>query len=206
VAKEQVVRSDIKQGGGELVMRLILVVELVVLVSGICMGLTTDSVLLTVKPVFNMSVNISSTTGTFGSNVGVRSSVTICVGQIENDGNVSTGWQKLTSSQSGATSGGWTLKTSGTPGRDEFRLLAISTGVSVDPTIIGGDPLSGCIDGDHTVIGVGQVATDLTEGGTDSPNHVTGETRKLWASIMMPYDVTTGNEQTITLSIKAVVK
>jgi len=203
MAKEQVVRSDIEPGGGEEAMRLTLVLGLMVLVGGIAGALTTDSVLLTVKPVFNLSVNISSTTNTFGSAVVLGTSVTICVGQIENDGNVSSKWQKQTPTASGATGNVWTLLTSGTPGTDQFRLLAISTGTSVSPDLYGAANAT-CIRGDHTVIGVTGNLTDLTEGGGASPNHATGETRKLWASIMMPVNTTNGNEQTITLSIQAV--
>ena len=207
--KEKSEKLKVKEEGGVLVMRLVLALVLVGLLAGMGLALTTDSVLLTVTPVFNLSINISSTTHTFGSAVGVRSSVTICIGQIENDGNVSTGWQKQTPANSGATSGAWTLITNGTPARDEFGLLAISTGVNVNPNFCGGGTAAdSCIDGNHLTggIGVGTAALDLTEGGAASPSHPTGETRKLWASIMMPYDVTTGSEQTITLSVKAIVK
>jgi hypothetical protein len=159
-------------------------------------------VLLTIQPVFNMSVNISSTTQTFGSNIPVRTSVTICIGQIMNDGNVASGWQKITPTESaGAGPSKWTLITSGVPARDQFRLLVITTGTAISPSTS-----AGCITGNYDTIGVTNTPTDLTEGGASSPNHATAETRSLWASIMMPDNLTTGVQQTITLSVQAVVK
>jgi len=194
----------VRQEGGGLVMRLVLALVLVGLVAGLAVALTTDSVLLTITPVFNLSVNISSTTNTFGPSVSLGSSVTICVGQITNDGNVSSKWQNQTPTGSGATGNVWTLVTSGTPGTDQFRLLAISTGTSINPTFCAGAYTSCIKVNDHATIGVTTNMTDLTEGGAASPNHATGETKSLWASIMMPVNTTNGAEQTITLSIKAV--
>jgi len=192
--------------GGERIMRMLLALGLVVLVGGLAYAVTTDSVYLTVTPKYNLSVNISSTSHTFGSAVDIGSSVTICIGQIENDGNITTKWQK----KSANTSGGWTLVTSGTPGADSFRLLAITTGTALSPTIIGGNPGTGCIDGTHDSGQLGVTSaglTDLIEGGAASPTHPRLETRKLWASIMMPTNILSagaGNEQTITLSIQAI--
>jgi hypothetical protein len=213
--KEFIVQSSefvaIKRGGERIMNRLIAAVALVVLVSGIAGALTTDTVMLTITPAFNLSVNISSATGAFGADVTLGSSRTICVGQVTNDGNVSSKWQKLSASQTGTdtTSGGkvWSLVTSGTPTTDEFRLLAITTGTAINPTIHGGGAMtSNCMDGDHTATGMGMTngPTDLTEGGVSSPNHAMKETKSLWVSVMMPVNVTGGLEQTITLSVKAI--
>lgn len=200
----------VKKGGETIMNKLILAIGLVVLVSGIAGALTTDSVLLTITPVFNLSVNISSTTNTFGSNIPLKSSVTICVGQITNDGDVSSKWQKGTESQTGTASGKtkWTLITGGTPGKDEFRLLAISTGTNTDPSFCGASAgVSAIKVSTDTVIGVTTSLTDLTEGGSspDSPSHPVSETRRLWASVMMPSSLTYSGEQTITLTIQAVL-
>lgn len=205
--KSLVLKKSYKKGG-EKIMRLVLVLTLVALISGTASALTTDSVLLTVQPLFVLSVNISSATGTFGSIVPLKSSKTICVGQIENDGEIDTKWQKLTETDAGSGADPWALITAGTPGSNEFRLLAISTGTDVDPDFCGaaGTADNSCIDySDHDVIGVTTTLSDLTEGGAiPGTTHPVAEIRKLWVSIMMPNTVSKGSEQTITLSINAV--
>ena len=193
------------QTGGSMI-RTLWALVLIALVGSMAQAITTDTVTLTVTPVFNLSVNISSATNTFGSNVVLCTSKTICVGQIANDGNVTSKWQKLTGN-AGSAGTAWTLATTGMPGTNQFRLLAISTGVATDPTYATGNASNACIDGDHQVIGVTGAATDLTEQGTNTlgVSHIAGETKKLWASLMMPTNVTTSGEQTITLSIVAVI-
>jgi len=188
------------QEKGGTMRKLILALGLVALVGGLAGAVTTDSVLLTITPAFNLSVNISSTTQTFGSNIALKTSATICVGQIMNDGNVSSKWQKMTASASaGANSSKWTLLTDGYTATDEFRLLVITTGTAVSPTTSGS-----CIVGTPATIRATTSMTDLTEGGAASPTHAVSETKSLWVSIMMPVNITKGDEQTITLSVTAV--
>ena len=164
-------------------------------------AVTTDSVILTITPVFNLSVNISSDTCAFGL-VALKSSVSVCIGKIMNDGDVTSAWQKQSAN---AASGGvaWTLKTSGSTGKDEFRLLAVATGTGVSPTF-SGTAGNSCVLGDATGINVTDAFTELTEGGASSPVHPLGETRDLWVSIMMPTNVSAATMQTITLSVRAV--
>ena len=58
-------------------MKLILAAVLVVLVAGSAMALTHDTVVLTVTPAYNLSVNISSSTADFGAAVPLKSSKTM---------------------------------------------------------------------------------------------------------------------------------
>ena len=200
--------------GGETVMRKLIVVMLMLLVSGIASALTTDSVILTVTPNFNLSVNISSDTYGFG-NITLGSSKTVCIGQIMNDGNVSSKWQKQVTTQSDCvTAGGkWSLVSGNgnNPGSNQFKLLAVTTGTTVLPVVAAGGTGFGdsCIAGNHDFaagIGVSGSMTDLTEGGVASPNHPKSELRKLWVSLLMPTDATVGDQQTITLSVQAKVQ
>ena len=183
--------------------KVLLALALGLAVTGGAQAVTTDSVMLLVTPVFNLSVNISSTTNQFGT-LALKTSATICVGNISNDGNVTAAWQKMAGNAIGGAHP-WTLVTTGTPGSDRFRLLAVTTGTTASPSFVGTMGAS-CIISDHQITGVTNSLSDLTEGATTGPNHPTGETRNLWVSIMMPTDVTGGQEQTITLSIQAVVK
>jgi len=170
---------------------------------------------LYVTPVYNLSVNISSTTNSFGDGpLTLGESRTICVGTIANDGNVPARWQKRSGNSSGESED-WTLVTSGAPGIDQFRLLAVTTHTALKPDFTNG--FTGLndntlIDGDHTSenrLGVRDTWDWLTEGGSSSPAHEPFETeystRSLWMSIMMPSQITTGQAQSITLSIKAVL-
>ena len=184
--------------------RIYLGLVLVLAGLGSAQAITTDSVILTILPLFNLSINISSTTNTFGS-VNIKSSVSICVGQLTNDGNVTSGWQKMTPNRTSASAAGsWSLITSGSTGADTFRLLAVSTGTGVSPTF-SGTPANSVILGDSGgLLGVTNAFTELTEGGgAVSPVHNTGETKSLWVSIMLPLNVTSAMEQTITLSVRA---
>ena len=194
-----------KSKGGTM-RRILLMIAVMAGMAGMSHAVTTDSVMLTVTPVFNLSVNIASNSGTFGSNVTLRSSVTICVGHVSNDGNVTSGWQKQ-SANCGAGTNAWTLITTGTPDLNQFRLLAVTTGVGVTPNFTSATA-DRCIEGDHDgSLTVNSTAmTDISEGDAESPYHTTGETRDLWVSIMMPYSVTSGEEKTITLSVQAAVK
>jgi len=201
----------LKEEGVGNMKRLVLMVMLGLSYVGSGYGLTSDSVLLTVQPIFNLSVNISSTSGSFGygSALPLRTSYTLCVGLISNDGNVTSGWQKSTGATATGTTLNWALITSGTPYTDQFRLLAVTTGVGLTPNFTSGGtgPDDRCLQGDHQgLLCVKSTYDDLGEGGTSGPKHATGETRDLWVSIMMPYDVTGGDAETITLSVKAVVK
>ena len=204
------VKQRVKPKGGTM-KRIVLGLLLVMGMAAVSHALTTDSVVLTVTPVFNMSINISSTSYTFGATAVLRTSISICVGAIMNDGNVTAGWQKATDgAHSASTSNDWSLITTGTPFTNQFRLLAITTGVGKSPNFCGGGaPAASCLNGNHQgLMSVDDTATfsDLVEGGTASPVHSTGETRELWVSLMMPYSVTSGDEQTVTLSVRAVVK
>lgn len=183
-----------------------------VLIAAINCGIATAQVAdsgtltLAVIPIYNLSVNISSAANNFGVNIPLGSSRTICVGNIGNDGNIISKWQKRTAAVTQSAGTAWTLKTSGNPGTDEFRLLAVSTGMAVVPDYCGGGTANdSCIEGAHDTIGVTDSFTDLTEGGNAGPTMYPGETRKLWTSIMMPPVISSGNEQTITLSIRAVL-
>jgi hypothetical protein len=148
-------RGSKTKGGGESMKKLLLAV-LMMLIGGIALGGQTDTVVLTVNPVFSLSVNISSATNSFGTGDGYANDVvlgtsrTICVGEIENDGNVSAKWQ--------------------------------------------------------TMIVKSSNYTDLTEGGTESPKHPKTEKRSLWATILMPTNITTDGTQSITLSVRAIVQ
>ena len=212
-------RLRVESGGmaaakGGTMKRILLGLMMLIGMVGIGHAVTTDTVYLTVTPLFNLSVNISSASGTFGSAVLLRTSVTICVGTIINDGNVTSGWQKQSANSKGSGTYGWSLLTTGTPYTDQFRLLAVTTGTGVTPnfTTPGVSASDQCIEGNHqSILTVGKTFDDLAEqpytsASNDSGKRATGETRELWASIMMPFDVTAGDEQTITLSVKAVIK
>ena len=216
-SREGLVDRITNQTGGESTMRkIILIVGILVLAGSAAFALTTDSVLLTVTPVFTLSVNISSDTGTFGTNVTLGSSKTICVGDITNDGNVSAKWQKSAASQSGCATGGtygWSLVSgNGTnPSANQFKLLVVTTGTTVSPdkTAGGSTFADSAMAGDHVVatgIGCSAAATDLMEGGTTAPSHPASEARKLWVSILMPKNVSVSDQQTITLSVTAVAQ
>ena len=207
VRRKELIRN--LKGGERVMRRLIAAVFLVGLVSGIASALVTDSVILTITPSFNLSVNISSETHTFGPNVDLGTTRTICVGQLENDGNVSSKWQKTTPSQTGTVGTVWSLISgNGTDtGKDNFKLLVVATGALVAPDLTSTDTTNRCIKGDHSIISAPTGSyTDLTEGGSASPMHPKSETRKLWVSLLMPTNITTGNQQTITLSVQAVTQ
>jgi hypothetical protein len=165
-------------------------------------GVTTDSVILTVTPLFNLSVNISSTSGTFGS-LPLGSSRTICVGDVMNDGDVDAHWEKAATNTNN-----WTLLSNGTCGKDQFRLLVVTTAPLIAPTFAGtGIASQECIAGDHggqMATGTAGVFSDLLEGGTATVTHTIGTTRSLWVSIMMPTQLSSSIQQTITLSIQAI--
>ena len=79
-SEKSVVSGKRQKPGGEKFMKLIKAIGLVMFLGTALMaGQQTDTVLLTITPAFNLSVNISSTTGDFGSNVGLGESRTICV-------------------------------------------------------------------------------------------------------------------------------
>ena len=170
-------------------------------------AVTTDSIIITVQAVFNLSVNISSTSGTFGSAIPLGTSVTFLTSLVVNDGNVVAAWQK----QSGNTinvSGAWTLDTTGAPGMDHFRLLAIPTGTGVSPAFTSGTS-NRCLQGDHQgLLSVTNTSTELVENpaAAASPMHAVPETKSLWVSLMMPTNTTLGEEQTITMSVKAIAR
>ena len=202
------------KGGGDSMKRL-LVIGLMLLVSGTAFGAQEDTVILTVNPVFSLSVNISSTTNSFGTGSGYANDVvlgtsrTICVGEIENDGNVSSKWQKRASGDTDPSAGDeWYLLSSSSvvTGQNTFQLLAITTGTETSPNFTGsGDDQM--IAGDLGKIMVSSITwTDLTEGSTASPVHPKTEKRRLWASILMPTNITTDGTQSITLSVRAMVQ
>ena len=196
-------------------MRLVLTLGLIVFVCGIASAYqTTDSVVLTVTPVLNVSVNISSTTNTFGTSVPLGSSRTLCVGIIQNDGNVSTYWHKRAQSSAIDNSNNtWSLVTDADdPGEDEFKLLAITTGVATPPNFTAawaGPNTNTLIDGRHLAADkllCTAANTTLSEGVgvADSPKHVTLESRRLWVSIIMPNTITAADQAySMTLSIGA---
>ena len=197
-------REVISRGG---TMIRILLMLLMMCMAGMSHAVTSDTVYLLITPVFNLSVNISSTTNTFGTNIPLGTSVTICVGNVMNDGNVTSAWQKRSGNTLNTTAG-WTLQTSGTPGQDQFRLLAVTTGVTVSPDFTSGSS-NRCIVGDHQgLMSVTSTSSELVEApsATVSPSHATGETKNLWVSIMMPTNVTGGDEQTVTLEVKAIAR
>ena len=198
-------------------MKLILILGLIALIAGPVLAATEDTVILTVTPSVSRSINISSTTGTFGTGLTLGTSVTICVGKIENDGNVSAKWQKRAQANSGSAGQVWTLvATEASPTKDEFRLLAVTTAPATYPDQVsdGNAIASGdleCLEGDHAPgdsgLGVTTVYQDLTEGGAVAATHYTvdnSSARFLWVSLMMPPEVTDGNRQSMTLSIQAV--
>ena len=196
-------------------LRLILIFALIGLVSAVASALTTDSVILTVTPSFNLSVNISSQTYDFGlaGQVDLGTTRTLCIGLIENDGNVASKWQKITPSQTGTSGDKWSLLTgdgnnpNDITGINTFKLLVISTGETTSPDLTSTDTTNRCLMGDHDQIcATAGTYTDLTEGGADSPKHPKSEKRKLWASLMMPTNITTSGQQTITLSVLAIVQ
>ena len=204
------------KGGGESMKKFLLAV-LMLVVSGLAFAVSPDTIVLTVNPVFSLSVNISSATHSLGTGAGYANDVvlgtsrTVCVGEIENDGNVSSKWQKMATSITDAGSNNeWYLLEDPKvgPGQDTFQLLAITTGTSADPNLSTGS------SGDDKMI-LGDLAkiivtsttyTDLTEGGTDSPVHPKAEKRSMWVSILMPPNITTDGTQSITLSVRAIVQ
>ena len=216
----KVSKKSIKRGG-ENIMRIFLALGLIVLICGIASALqTTDLVILTVTPVFQVSVNISSTTNDFGEvagaagTVNLGSSRTICVGRIQNDGNVATYWDKWAQSTAADNgTGTWTLDTTNiTPGLDHFRLLAVTTGTAVNPNFLGSGTnrtIAGnqSAEGKLMVKGGVGAKNNLVEGpltSAVSPRHVAGEYRNLWVSIMMPSSISgaTG-AYSMTLSVMA---
>ena len=190
-------------------MRLFLTFSLIVFLAGIVSAVTHDTIRLTVTPLFNLSVNISSTTQDFGA-INVASSKTIDIGTIINDGNVSTYWEKQCSNS--ADSGGadkWTVDPNGSPAVDYFSLLLITTGTALVPTYVGGTAADSIMDlgteESYAYVTEGSYST-LTDGAgsTRSPFHLPyTTTRELWCSIMMPTSVIDSAQQTITLSIQA---
>jgi hypothetical protein len=197
------VKQRVKPKGGTM-KRILIGFVLVMAGIGSAHALTTDSVILTVTPIFNLSVNISSATNDFGQVV-LKSSKTICVGRIANDGNVTAAWQKKSTNTS-SVSPSWSLMTSGSMGKDQFRLLAVTTGTAATPTF-SGTMGNSCVEGDpEGSISVTTAYSELTEGSATalSPIHQLGETRDLWVSIMMPDNVSGSEQQTITLSVLAV--
>ena len=185
-------------------MRLVLVIGLIALVSVVGSAVTTDTIVITVTPVYNLSVNIVENTTYFGT-IEVGSSKTVRAGNIWNDGNITTNWEKQVSSPS---SGGWALDIDGHPGEDEFCLLAISTVTTAKPDVIN--------TVDNSIMDLGSLTdhycrpsdewNDLTEGAgsTASGTYVQNTTRDLWISIMLPTNVTASGSQEITLSVRAV--
>ena len=198
-------------------MRLILILGLVALFAGIASAAQTDSILLTIVPSAQESVNISSGTHTFGSAMTLGTSRTIRVGQIENDGDVDTKWQIIaTQVCNSGPAAPWTLVTADPIAKDEFRLLAITTAPAAAPTRIDTDAAMAdsedvCMAGNHvlTPTGIGvdfSAPLDITEGGASVMTHqTTGDTktRALWVSIMLPAQITKGDTQTLTLSVVA---
>lgn len=186
--------------------RILIGMMLLMLGVGMSHALTTDSVVLTVTPVFNLSVNIASDTHTFGS-LSIKASATICVGIIEQDGNVTEGWQKV-ASVNGGTGGAWTINSTGSQGTDTFGLLAIATGTLASPTFAQetGSAADSRMDTDN-IDGDIRVTTALSElmlGSVAAPTYYPGDTHRLWVSIMMPTNVTDSRQQTISLSVRAI--
>ena len=70
--------------------KLMMGVVMLLMLGGVAGAVTTDSVLLIVSPVFNLSVNIVNSSATFGA-LDIGSSKTILVGQVWNDGNITSG-------------------------------------------------------------------------------------------------------------------
>ena len=205
-----------KRGGEGRMKRMIIAVTIVAVMCGLALAAGEDNVQLYVHPAWSMSVNISSTTGFFagGTAITLGESRTLCVGWVCNDGNVSSRWQKQTAN-TGSTANDWSLVTTGTPGSNQFRLLAVTTSTAASPTFSGGAAFglnsNICITGEHGSTNTSVAASyyDLTEGGNGSPTHgafnVESTTRSLWVSIMMPKDITSSTDKTITLSINALV-
>lgn len=180
--------------------RYLIGVVVLMMLSGVAEAITPDSVVLTVTPVYTLSVNITNTSTNFGL-LSMGSSKTLNVGNICNDGNVSTHWEKQASD-----SAGWKLKAGGTPLTDEFTLLAIATGTAADPSFEGAssnDSIMKLAKQENCRLSSG-VYTDLTDGlATTSSVFVALKTMNLWVSIKMPTDVTISAQQTITLSVQA---
>jgi len=183
---------------------------------------TTDTVMLTVTPSFVISVNISSDTTALG-NTYVGSTVTFIIGDVINDGNVATYWGK----QVADTAMGWTNANGAQPGTNTFGLLVVTAANEAipdtmdltDATVaytgahIGGD------EGDSHILKLGDLTTAgvnywakttvsrLSEYGTPAAcgPYVKATTRDLYASLLMPTDVSGAgaNAQTITLSVYA---
>jgi hypothetical protein len=181
-------------------MRLGLAIAVLVMMSGIAGALTTDSVTLTVTPVYNLSVNIVNSATNFGL-LDIGSSKTLNVGTIWNDGNVSANWEKCATNSSNGTLG-WTLDPDGYPGQNNFSLLAIATNSATTPTFEGAEDES--IMRTSAQGYVSNSYTDLVDGvAAVSAIYPSLRTATLWVSLMMPTDITVESEQTITLSIRA---
>ena len=177
-------------------------------------GATEDTVVLIVTPIFNLSVNISSGVQQFGAaDVNLGESRTLCVGNICNDGNITSYWQKKSDNTLAPTTD-WTLLNSGTPTKNNFRLLAVTTGTGVRPdftdtyTTVDDNVL---IAGNHASndYNVTNDWTNLTEGSGAMEHEAYADglsTRSLWVSIMMPKTITSQDTQSITLSVKAITQ
>ena len=193
-----------KEKGGEEAMRIILALTLVAVMSVFAMSATTDSIILLVTPVYNLSVNIVNGTTNFGT-ISLGASKTLNCGRIWNDGNVSSKWQKYLEVEAADA---WTLDTDGHPGSNEFSLLAIATEAFTTPDTTTGDSNTGVLDLGPTMQYHYCTSgwTNLTDGDKLNgavPTYASGMTADLWVSIMMPTDVTISSEQTMTLSVKA---
>ena len=178
-------------------MRKILIGVVLMLMGGAAGAVTTDSVTLTVTPVYNLSVNITNSSTNFGL-LDIGSSKTLNVGNIWNDGNVSADWEKTASN----SSGGWTLDADGYPGQNNFSLLAIATGAAMTPNLEGA-----AVSSIIRSVAEGYVTsgyTELVDGiAAASQVYPANRTANLWVSLMMPTDITLSGEQTITLSVRA---
>jgi len=100
----------------------------------------------------------------------------------------------------------WTLAEATDQGQNKFHLLVVTTGVGAAVAMCGGGSQdNSCVNGNHGILNVRTTGTwtDLTEGAAAAEVHGVNETRRLWVSIMMPLTSTTGNTQTMTLSIRA---
>ena len=201
-------------------MRLALTLGLIVLVCGVASAFqTTDSVILLVTPAFNLSVNISSTTNSFGD-VDLKTSATICVGDIVNDGNVDSYWEKcaVASAENGQASNSWALAVTPAdynatvPAGDRlFRLLALTTGTAMSDGMFTSATSNRLLAGRHEAgtacLAVKSTFDDLVESGNDttSPLHAGNSVsvKRLWVSIMMPCNVNGPGPYTMTLSVRA---
>jgi hypothetical protein len=189
--------------------RLMIGVAVMMLLSGIAGAMTTDSVLLLVTPVYNLSINIVADSTNFGF-MDIGSSKSINVGKIWNDGNVTARWDKQSSNASDGTGATWSLTTV-SPARNQFSLLAIATGTATGPAIetqYGG----GASNLNILALGTSQTQCYVTNSFTELTEGLSGKgftygilkTMNLWVSLMMPPDISVGlSQNTITLSIRA---